>query len=404
MGADQESLLIRVLKAKVSTRKPLSEDANSHEISPDNDTHDDGDRSQEDTLDTVDLKFSGSSLKSPLDTTSTLAPFEDEHKQVQKGSDLPDEDVESVAQNDDSTTLTNQSQTRGKRSTVAAAEVKDPSSSTKPPRSRLAYIKREDAASASRPRPLDTRRECEGDERSLKSAVGPVGTPTHHSTKDFSRYQQVSCLTMLRLLLSPRTSDRRHVESAEDVVENLHRGQVLAVVILRPYIRFTGQGYFVGWSNLSPETEQLEIARQLVSDRRKDTRLVTEQIAKLSITEAEVIGGYMKVRPDAYLLSVSSTPVDLEQDGIKLRGIPETRFIFRMADVRQRARLTDLSKLDQPPPPGNRRDRPSRSESFTRPTYMKISLEFLDPRTLNAFNLPWEFDPVGTLPPAIKCS
>lgn len=93
----------------------------------------------------------------------------------------------------------------------------------------------------------------------------------------------------------------------------------------------------------------------------------------------------MKARPDAVLLSVLSTPVDLKQDGMKLCGIPETRFIFRMAGESKQVTFADTPKRDHPPPPGNLRDRPSGSESFSRETYMKISLEFLDPRTLNAF-------------------
>jgi len=81
---------------------------------------------------------------------------------------------------------------------------------------------------------------------------------------------------MLRLLLSPRNSDRHHLKSAEKIMNNLPQRQVLALMILRPYIKFMGQGYFVGLSNISPETEQLEIARQLVSDRRKAGCPVTE--------------------------------------------------------------------------------------------------------------------------------
>ncbi|MCJ1247660.1 hypothetical protein MMC30_004875 [Trapelia coarctata] len=400
LNADQESLLIQTLKAKVSTRKPPTKDANSHGISPDDNSHNDADHSQEEAFETVDLTVSGSTLKSPFDTSTTLAPSEDEQEQIEGGSDLPDAGVDSTAQKDNQLQTCNKHQdpetNRVKsisRSERFAAEVNEPSS-TQPLRSKIPYLKRDDSAAATGPGNLDTRREREADERSLKSAVSPVGTPSFRSTGEFSRYQQVSCLTMLRLLLSRRNSDRQHAESAEEIIENLPQRQVLSLVILRPYIRFVGQGYFAGWSNLAPETDQLEIARQLVSDRRKDSRPVTEQIAKLSITESEVIGGYMKARPDAALLSVLSTPVDLVQDGMKLHGIHETRFIFRMAgEPRPVTLLSDLPKRDLSPPRGNRRDRPSRAESFRRETYMKISLEYLDPRTLNAFGLPWEFDP-----------
>lgn len=192
---------------------------------------------------------------------------------------------------------------------------------------------------------------------------------------------------MLRSLLSRRNDGRQRAEGTwqDEVTDNLQRRQVLHLVIMRPYIKFIGQGYFVGWSNLAPKTEQHEIAKQLVSERRKDSRPVTEQVAKLSITESEVIGGTLKARPDAVLLFVSSTLVDLEQDGMKLHSIPETRYIFRMADERRRdpSPRRDLNINHT----GNRRDGErrhrsvslKRDDSFPRPTYMKISLEYLDP-------------------------
>jgi hypothetical protein len=205
---------------------------------------------------------------------------------------------------------------------------------------------------------------------------------------------------MLRSLLSRRNDGRQRAEGTwqNEVIDNLQRRRVLHLVIMRPYIKFVGQGYFVGWSNLAPKTEQHEIAKQLVSERRKDSHPVTEQIAKLSITESEVIGGTLKARPDAVLLFVSSTPVDLEQDGMKLHGIPETRYIFRMADERRRD-PSPRHDLTGNGGYGERRHRsvsPKRDDSFPRPTYMKVSLQYLDPRTLNAFALPWEFDPVRT--------
>ena len=167
---------------------------------------------------------------------------------------------------------------------------------------------------------------------------------------------------------------------------------VLNLVIMRPYIIFTGQGYFVGWSRVAPVTEQQEIAKQLVSNRRKDSRPVTEQVAQLSITESEVIGGFLKAIPEGVLLSISTTLVDLEQDGMKLRGIPETRFIFRHPRRDMDPRRDPINPLrprreNSAPPEG--------PEPFLpKETYLKSSLEFLDPRTLNAFRMPWEFDPV----------
>lgn len=208
--------------------------------------------------------------------------------------------------------------------------------------------------------------------------------------------------TMLRSLLSRRNDGRHRAEGTwqDEVTDNLQRRQVLHLVIMRPYIKFVGLGYFVGWSNLAPKTEQHEIAKRLVSERRKDSRPVTEQVAKLSITESEVIGATLKARPSAVLLFVSSTLVDLEQDGMKLHGIPETRYIFRLADERWRdpsPRRVLIGNGGY----GERRRRsvsPQRDDSLPRPTFMKISLEYLDPRTLNAFALPWEFDPVSASP------
>lgn len=199
--------MIQTLKAKVTTRKPTTKDANSHGNSSDDDSHNDVDHSQEDTLETVDLTVSGSTLKSPLDTSTTLAPSEDEHEEPQNGLDLPDDDVDLTAQKDDLSSLVNQSQTRGmrqnpemtrgksiSRSEGITSEVNEPSSSTQPSRPKIPYLKQDDSYSATRPGNLDTRREREADERSLKSAVGPVGTPSYRSTGEFSRYQQVSCL------------------------------------------------------------------------------------------------------------------------------------------------------------------------------------------------------------------
>lgn len=139
------------------------------------------DHSQEDTLETVDLTVSGSTLKSPLDTSTTLVPSEDEHEEPQNGLDLPDDDVDLTAQKDDLSSLVNQSQTRGmrqnpemtrgksiSRSEGITSEVNEPSSSTQPSRPKIPYLKQDDSYSATRPGNLDTRREREADNEEPK--------------------------------------------------------------------------------------------------------------------------------------------------------------------------------------------------------------------------------------------
>ena len=208
LAPDEESLLKQAIRAKVSSRKPLVEDS-SPPAPPSADSANDTTHSQADTLHTADQGGSGSTIKSPLDTSTTLAPSEDEPEQIQTKSGPSDENVGSTAQKGDCTYLSNVSQTRDEHQKaenlygktvplpgVSTTHSNESPSFTQPQRPRIPYLKRDGMAST-RPGKTDWPRDREADERSLKSAVvtgDPVGTPRSNSISVISRSQSVSCL------------------------------------------------------------------------------------------------------------------------------------------------------------------------------------------------------------------
>ena len=193
---------------------------------------------------------------------------------------------------------------------------------------------------------------------------------------------------MLRSLFSRRNRDWEREHDISDILDNVQPHSFLELIILKPYIQDVGNGYFVSWSRFNPKTEQHEISKQLLSDLQRLDCSVAEKAIKLSFRESDMVKAYLKSRRGAVLLSAFSTLVDLEQDGLKMCGIPEPRFIFRVPEKTQLALSLDKH------PETLHDSRLVHARALERPTYVSVSLQYMDPRTLNAFGLPWEFDPV----------
>jgi hypothetical protein len=127
---------------------------------------------------------------------------------------------------------------------------------------------------------------------------------------------------------------------------------------------------------------------QLSKDQRKLKGTLTEQITRLSVTEARFINQIFRgLDQTASLLSLSLESVKFDVHGIKWRGMHQIRIIYSWKDCQDQP-ITQAQDTE------TSHKAPLSGEPQPKPTYIKVNLKYMDPRTLNYYQLPWEFDRV----------
>jgi hypothetical protein len=160
------------------------------------------------------------------------------------------------------------------------------------------------------------------------------------------------------------------------------------MVNMRPIFTFDHEGYHFSWDTTYSPAKERESLKQLSKDQRKLKGTLTEQITRLSVTEARFINQIFKgLDQTASLLSLSLESVKFDVHGIKWRGIHQIRIIYSWKDSHDGliTQTQDKEISYKAPLPG---------EPESKPTYIKVNLKYMDPRTLNFYELPWEFDRV----------
>jgi len=131
----------------------------------------------------------------------------------------------------------------------------------------------------------------------------------------------------------------------------------------------------VKWNTCEQRMEQIDIRNQLYLDQGRVPGTLVKQLTALSVEEMQRIEKTLDIiGPGAELVSLSRDVANLEFDGLSIRNLANVRFIVKMdGDDKKQSHAQQVMAL-------------------ARPTYIKVHRKYLDTETLNAYEIPWEWD------------
>lgn len=200
----------------------------------------------------------------------------------------------------------------------------------------------------------------------------------------------------------------------KDIGNHLEDHKVLDLFLAKPMLRDIHDGILLTWSILSTQTQKADIEKQLSKDQEQGLPSVVEVYKDLSLYEHEAIGTRTaNAGPGTSLVSLKRTYVDLTHRGILFKGVPSLQFVLmtdmneqKHEDRKPRGRLNDIysaqgysdegiqkmSKVDERE---RRKGQPMQPVDWVRPTYIRVHRKWIEPETLDAYDLPWEWEDVS---------
>ena len=170
---------------------------------------------------------------------------------------------------------------------------------------------------------------------------------------------------------------------------------------LKPIVEDRVDGFAVRWPSewFVELVEQEEIARELNRYQRRDQTSIIKQLGKLTCEESCMIRNWCeRVVGKAKLVYVKRTVGKIVYNGVTLSNVPSFEIFVRLQNEsevgpqsrgrsRERTRPEEMRDSETRIP-----RRPSREDPATsRPTYIKVHRDHIDPQTLDMYNLPWEW-------------
>ncbi|KAL8816258.1 MAG: hypothetical protein Q9223_004704 [Gallowayella weberi] len=189
---------------------------------------------------------------------------------------------------------------------------------------------------------------------------------------------------------SSRGSNMPSLKSTVDV----HREdrKMLHLFALKPY--FTGSfnnpdGISLRFVHGKIPMQQAVIQKQVSSSIDNALQPILDSYLQLLLHERGVMDEQVaRTGPDAALILLKRTQVDMTYEGIVFKGLPELQYVLE-SPVKDRGRFEAFEK------PAVREIKTTESMDLHRPTYVKTHKQFMSPETLDAYGLPWEWDSVS---------
>ncbi|KAL8858977.1 MAG: hypothetical protein Q9178_004458 [Gyalolechia marmorata] len=190
-----------------------------------------------------------------------------------------------------------------------------------------------------------------------------------------------------------------NVIDIEDHREDLKK---LILFLVRPHIWDGGENRIVlSWYNVEPRVSQADVENQLSKDEEQGLPSILEVYADLSVyEEASISQNIAKSGPYTSLVSLKRTHVDKTYHGILFKGIPSLQYVLmtnlngaKKGALETEARLNE-EKIRSEIIDSKQKWKKDESMvlNLDRPTYIKAHRKWLDPETLIAYDLPWEWD------------
>ncbi|KAL8647583.1 MAG: hypothetical protein Q9210_005475 [Variospora velana] len=197
----------------------------------------------------------------------------------------------------------------------------------------------------------------------------------------------------------------------KDIGNHLKDHRVLDLFLAKPTIRDINDGILLTWVILSTQMQKVDIEKQLSKDQEQGLPPIVEVYEDLSLYEHEAIRTRTaNAGPGTSLVSLKRTHADIMHRGILFKGIPSLQFVLmtdmneqKNEDRRLRARLNDIysaqgysdERIESMIKDGERERRkgqPTQPVDLARPTYIRVHRKWIEPDTLDAYDLPWEWD------------
>ncbi|KAL8917469.1 MAG: hypothetical protein Q9172_005836 [Xanthocarpia lactea] len=175
----------------------------------------------------------------------------------------------------------------------------------------------------------------------------------------------------------------------------------LVLYLVRPHIWVHGGDKIIlYWYTVKPGVSQADVEKQLSKDKEHGLRPILAVYADLSeYEEASILKNIAKSGPCTSLVSLKRTHVDKTYHGILFKGIPSLQYVLmtnlngmkealeaeaRLNEEKIRSGIIDSKEK-------RKKDEPMLLNS-DRPTYIRVHCRWLDPETLVAYDIPWEWD------------
>lgn len=171
--------------------------------------------------------------------------------------------------------------------------------------------------------------------------------------------------------------------------------KVLEYFVIKPSIKDdTSQPGAISltfWNNKIP-MQQVDIRKQLFSSKEEDLQHVLDAYLELFDHEREVISYLIEdTKSHVSLMLLKRTYADMTYRGILFKGVPELQFILeRVMDedkewIREARARTAITNMNEQ----------MHGVASSKPTYLKVNRKHVSPETLDAYDLPWEWDDVS---------
>ena len=180
-----------------------------------------------------------------------------------------------------------------------------------------------------------------------------------------------------------------------DIEDHRKDHKILVLFLVRPKIwEGASNRICISWHTVRPRVSQADLEKQLSKDEEQGLPPILEVCVDLSVYEEESIRqNIAKSGPYTSLVSLKRTHVDKTYHGILFKGIPSLQYVLMtIMNRKKKETLETEARLNE------EKIRSEIIESkqnwrkhLDEPTYIKVHRKWLDPETLIAYDLPWEW-------------
>ena len=170
---------------------------------------------------------------------------------------------------------------------------------------------------------------------------------------------------------------------------------------LKPVVVDTVDGFAVRWPSewFVELVEQEEIVRELNRYQRRGQTSIIKQLGNLTYEENSMIRNWCeRVAGKSKLVYLKRTVAKIVHNGVTLSDVPSFEIFVRVQNESEVAPQSRGRSWEHTRPEGKRNSetrmprRPSKEDpAASRPTYIKVHRDHIDPQTLDVYNVPWEW-------------
>ncbi|KAI4087851.1 MAG: hypothetical protein LQ339_008798 [Xanthoria mediterranea] len=180
-----------------------------------------------------------------------------------------------------------------------------------------------------------------------------------------------------------------------DVVNQNEEYEELELFAIKAFIQDKSDQYStisLGFQTHKLPLQQVDIRRKLSKRKEEDHQLGIESYLDLFDHERSAIDGCIAQSPwrRSCLILLKRTSTDINHRRIFFKGVPELQFIIGIPTIKGSHALVgghDGAMLHI--------QKQVKTVNLSRPTWMKVHRKYLSPDTLDAYDLPWEWNDVS---------